>query len=576
MEQPFKTIAPAAAQAQPGDTVLVKAGVYRECIIPAHGGKKDHPITYLAESGHKVIVRGSEVWKTNWRDDGQGVFFATFDSPIFSQGNPFTKELFGPETAHGKARPGFPEHHALGQLFVNGAELAEVKQRDQLNQTAGTWLVEKDGLFVHFPAGVVPEKAQIETSIRTSIFSPHRRGLNYIHVSGFVLENCAGSALNTRTGSGWVIENNVVRHARNTGIVSGSETWLAKTLPDTDPADQRLMFGGHNLIRGNTVSDCGVDGITGWNDHHTRVIDNIIERNNTLGVYRQEVQAGIKFASCSDLLFEGNLVRDNNAYGIWLDNGWDRCRITRNTIVGNACGGVFIELGNGGATVDHNLIGLSHPFAGQPGGGYGIYTHDTSGVVLANNLIWGNAAEGIMMRTLTNRIVHHKGTPNALVQTSHMKVLNNIIVGESAISLPFPNARSHDNQSDWNFFTADRPRFTINWTQIPKVDRQRDQQQSQLSTDMIDLAQWQKLFSTETHSMAEPGWTVKYDADTLNLTITVPQQGVGLRCPPLSGLDRDFYNQAYPAGDVMPGPFIDLHAGNQVIQTWPIINPGAR
>lgn len=567
-EQPFKTIAPAAAAAQPGDTVLVKAGIYREQITPDRGGEKDRPITYLAEPGHNVIVLGSEVWNTNWRDEGQGIFFASFDSPLFSHGNPFLKELFKPHSNHGIQRPRFPEHHSLGQLFVNGNELTEVKQRDQLNKSAGTWLVQSDGLLVHFPVGIVPGKAQVETSIRPSLFAPRQGGVNYIHVSGFVFKRCAGDAVSTRTGRGWVIENNVIGHARNKGIIVGSDYSLSKTLDVVNPDNQPLKFGGDSLIRGNTVSDCGVVGIGGWSEHRTRIIGNIVERNNTIGVHNQEVQAGIKFTAGTDLLFEGNLVRDNNAWGIWLDGGCNHCRVTRNTIIANASGGVFVELGNGGTMVDHNLIGLSRPFLGHPDEGYGIYTHDTSGVILANNLIWGNSAQAIMMRTVSTRIVPH-GIPGALVQTSNMQVLNNIIVGESAISLPCPNPRSQGNRSDWNLFVADQPHFTINWTQISKADQERDKQQFGLSSDMVNLNRWRSLFSTESHSVIEPGLTVQYDPVTLSLTITVPPTGIALRCPPVPGLDRDFQGKVYPAGEVMPGPFINLRPGQQIIQAWP-------
>jgi hypothetical protein len=44
--RPFKTIAPAAERAQPGDTVLVHAGIYRERVTPARGGEEARPITY--------------------------------------------------------------------------------------------------------------------------------------------------------------------------------------------------------------------------------------------------------------------------------------------------------------------------------------------------------------------------------------------------------------------------------------------------------------------------------------------------------------------------------------------------
>jgi hypothetical protein len=58
---PLKTIQAAADKAQPGDTVLVKAGIYREKVVPPRGGESaDKPIVYKAAEGHAVSIRGSE------------------------------------------------------------------------------------------------------------------------------------------------------------------------------------------------------------------------------------------------------------------------------------------------------------------------------------------------------------------------------------------------------------------------------------------------------------------------------------------------------------------------------------
>ena len=47
-EKPFGTISEAAAIAQPGDTVHVAPGVYREYVSPANGGTEDARITYVS------------------------------------------------------------------------------------------------------------------------------------------------------------------------------------------------------------------------------------------------------------------------------------------------------------------------------------------------------------------------------------------------------------------------------------------------------------------------------------------------------------------------------------------------
>jgi hypothetical protein len=64
---PFKTISAAARIAQPGDTVTVHAGTYRERVTPPRSGESDdRRIVYQAAPGEQVIITGSEVvrhWK---------------------------------------------------------------------------------------------------------------------------------------------------------------------------------------------------------------------------------------------------------------------------------------------------------------------------------------------------------------------------------------------------------------------------------------------------------------------------------------------------------------------------------
>ena len=56
---PFRTINEAAALAQPGDTVIVHAGEYREWVRPRRGGLSDQRrITYKAAPGEHVVDQG--------------------------------------------------------------------------------------------------------------------------------------------------------------------------------------------------------------------------------------------------------------------------------------------------------------------------------------------------------------------------------------------------------------------------------------------------------------------------------------------------------------------------------------
>ena len=75
-DSPFRTISRAAAIAQPGDTVLVHGGEYREWVAPRRGGLSDQRrITYEAAAGEHVVIKGSEVvtgWEPVRRDRVEG------------------------------------------------------------------------------------------------------------------------------------------------------------------------------------------------------------------------------------------------------------------------------------------------------------------------------------------------------------------------------------------------------------------------------------------------------------------------------------------------------------------------
>jgi len=161
--QPFRTISRAAAVAQPGEGVFVRAGVYRERVAPARGGTKDQPIVYLAEPGHRVFLKGSEVWKPNWTPVAPHIYAAKPDDALFNDdvyfdsANPL-KVLC---TATPWERNGRVEYeyysggkkpdaafartcdrklvYTLGQLFVDGRMLKQVPFRQEMAAEDGSW-----------------------------------------------------------------------------------------------------------------------------------------------------------------------------------------------------------------------------------------------------------------------------------------------------------------------------------------------------------------------------------------------------------------------------------------------------
>ena len=385
---PFRTINRAAQLAQPGDMVVVHRGVYRERVAPARGGTPDRPIVYAAAPGEQVILRGSEIWQPEWQPVSRSrpMFKGTLDDRLFEQEriHPFRTAL--------KAAPA-GRHLTLGQVFVDGQPMRETDDPRQLEETPATWMVAANGdsVTIHFPDGEPPSARQVEITVRDRIFAPYHRGLGYLHVKGFTMEHCANQfpaqfwrsdspqagALGCRAGHHWLIEDNIVRFAKSIGIDCGYEG-----KHDLEGGQPTTANSGYHVIRHNRVTDNGCCGIAGMRSTGTRIIGNVIERNNW-NVHTAPEIAGIKVHYFVDGLIESNLVRDNYAHGIWIDNVYRNARVTRNLVVANRGNGVFVELGSGPLLIDNNMIASTRPSVNeQDPRGDGIYSHDASGLYL--------------------------------------------------------------------------------------------------------------------------------------------------------------------------------------------------
>lgn len=119
VEKPFLTLSEAAQVAQPGDTVLVHAGTYRERVDPPRGGTSDDQrITYRAVEGEQVTISGAEIVR-NWERVKGDVWKTEIPNTLFGNFNPFATLIEG-SWFHRNGR----DHHT-GAVYLNGAALDE-------------------------------------------------------------------------------------------------------------------------------------------------------------------------------------------------------------------------------------------------------------------------------------------------------------------------------------------------------------------------------------------------------------------------------------------------------------------
>lgn len=601
--QPFRAMSRAAELAKAGDTILVHAGTYRERVAPTRGGEPGRPITYAAFPGETVVVKGSEIWAPDWErvESGANVWRGALPPELFGDFNPFHIQAGG-----------LTGRKTLGQVFVSGTMLTEVETRAELQTRAGTWLyeAEQETLALHFPPGQTPEIAVVEVAARNRIFAPRVRGLGYITVRGFTFAHCANQmaggfwepngtqagAVSCRAGHHWILEQNTIRFAKTIGLDCGGEGGLERA----DGPELGAAQVGYHIIRHNDISDNGECGITGLGHTGTRVLHNRIERNNSLGFDTAE-EAGIKFHFFYDGLIEGNLLRDNDGHGIWLDNVWYGSRITRNVVFNSMNSGIFIEMGDGPCLIDNNFVGGTRQ-------GEGIYTHDASGVTIAHNLLFANSHFGITMRVVTDRTALAADGTEKTVGCSRQKILNNIFMDNyrGNLCLPLPSERVQDNLSDYNLFLngtqwhwegGSEAVFALNfsngagdsnperlkhlWQTSEIPPREQPDSLPGTAPSTLRLNQWRALTGSDWHSAApavRKGELVNGALAQGSVTVSARGPFIAFReadalnflaCPPVQDIENDFSGAPNRKDAVHPGPFQNVANGANSFLLWP-------
>lgn len=642
-ERPLRTINRAAELAGPGDVVLVREGIYRERVNPRRGGQPSKPIVYMAAPGEEVCIRGSEVFRPAWQPvpglDGvyRGALDAAplgleayggqADEELYKDFNPYVLGFNRAEKARPSKGPVFPL--TLGQVFSDGRPLLEVQTFEDLREIPGTWMVspEGDAVLVHFPKDCTPDGHLVELSVRHTVFSPLQRGLGYIHVKGFIIEHGANhfptwgkggwaqaGLLSTRSGHHWLIEGNIVRYAKGIGIDCGLEGveermerpgkpgWSLHELAKAglEGREWPEEAPGRHLVRDNLICDnghCGIAGIGHWG---TRVVGNVIERNNRSGWTSPWWEfAGIKFHFFFGGLIEGNLIRDNDAHGIWLDNQWRYSRVTRNVIVNNLWSGINVELGRGPLLIDNNVVAYTRQ-------GDGIYGHDVADVTIAHNLIYANANFGLWFAYCTKRVRNEDGCWD-------IKAFNNMILGNraGAVAYPIPWECAGNNRSDGNLLMGageyldegsgpNPPLFQFNnkshCGQFPehcgaRVPMTKENTlalfKKSLEEAGIPKDEWPNLDWWQEHYYVPLGiWRKVLGNDLRSRVMRAIRDGLQSRlvswemdfdatlgqveCAPVPGVDKDFFGRPMPAERPLPGPFQGLKEGRNRIVLWPV------
>ncbi len=397
MDAPFLTISHAAKLADEGDTVIVHAGVYRECVSPECGARNEFGrITYMAAEGEKVVIKGSEEI-CGWEMAG-GIWKASVKNALFGDFNPYAEAVDGDWLV----KPLTPPHHT-GMVYLNGEALDEVVTEEELKEKKMTWLCdvsdEMTTIYANF-GEVDPREALVEINARKSCFYPEKSGLNYITVRGFEMAHAATNwapptadqvgMLGPHWAKGWIIENNILHDARCAALSLGKDGVTGHNIYtryhrkagyyyqyEAMLAARRMGWSretiGSHIVRNNLIYNCGQNGIVGhMGCAFSEICDNEIYNVGNKKEFTGFEVGAIKLHAPIDVQIHHNLIHDS-FMGTWLDWQAQGARVHANIYYNNGID-IKIEVTHGPHLVDNNIFASEQNFQNAAQGG--AYVHN--------------------------------------------------------------------------------------------------------------------------------------------------------------------------------------------------------
>jgi hypothetical protein len=369
---PLLTIARAAALVQPGDTVLIRTGIYREAVVVETAGTAEQPIHFIADEAAQVVVTGADVLGEWTPEEGATGVFST----------PWPHAFIGWNA--NRAHPDDAGTRVIGraeQVFVQGYPLHQVLRREELSR--GSFWVDQEGqrLLLRTFQDADPKDLRVEASTRPQVWAS--KGA-YIQVRGLRFRYAANAA-------------------QSGGTVFGAHSTVEDCVFERMNSVGAGFIGQDIVVRRCVFQDNGQLGFTAYQAHQLLFSECVVRNNNTKDFPRGWEAGGNKLCLCRGVVIERSQFLANRGTGVWFDIGNEDCTVRQCLIADNEDAGLFYEISYGLKAHDNVFVG--NGFAGTPGswGADGAITLSSSpGGVIERNLIVGNK-EGIQFREQNRR-----------------------------------------------------------------------------------------------------------------------------------------------------------------------------
>jgi hypothetical protein len=385
-QEQVRTITHAAALVEPGDTVVIHSGVYRESIVIEKGGTPDNPIVFQAAAGASVIMTGADRISEWTKESGEENIYSTHWPHKFITWNRYN------------THPDDDYHRLFGrceQVFVNGYALRQVLERDKLAR--GTFYVDLDGerLYVWSSNNqdISSRKVKVEASVRDTILAV--KG-DYVTVKGIRFRYAANRA-----------QHGAVE-------LSGNHLAVEDCIFEYTNASSASFRGEDITVRRCTFQHNGQLGFGASRAHKLLMTGCTVRNNNIKGFDRGWEAGGNKICLTRAVVLENSTFIENRGNGIWFDIGNEDCTVRNCLIAFNEDAGVFYEISYGLHAHDNVIVGNGlADTSGAWGANAGISISSSPNCLIERNLLVGNK-EGFSFREQnrsTPRIDSRKGEP---------------------------------------------------------------------------------------------------------------------------------------------------------------------
>ncbi len=454
---PFLTIARAATNLQPGDTLCVHPGVYRECVVIPRSGTAEKRITIESVEPLGAVITGADI-VTGWQQDP-------------TNENIWVKEGLAIDLPKATERYGLLEGHCE-QVFIDGHLLNQVLFRPLLAPGSFFYDEETKSLYLH-PATFTGEFR--EGSARADVGSlmgggtqeinrqspdqawkfiarPFRPEEHTIEVTMRGELFTAGS-VNRRAGINDTIDYLTLRgfHFRYAGVLpqhpmvmlNGTGNLVEGCLMEWSTARGLNIHGANSILRNCVIRNNGQMGMSLYGSHQLMEDVDLLYNNYKHSVFGVGENGGCKNVFATGCIMRRVRAIGNDGPGIWFDIDNYNNLIEQCWCEGNSGPGIMYEISYG-AIIRNNVclnngyqygkdvrFNTFHHSNGQvePLYGQGILIQCSSDCQVYNNTCVGNRRLGIELRHHPYIGLDQNGQRQ--YQLHNNLVLNNLLVNNA-------------------------------------------------------------------------------------------------------------------------------------------------